>query len=638
MIILIPLGGTGERFKKNGYKEPKALIKVFGKSIINYLLDSLNITDEMVYIPYNKEYEKYRLESTLRKSYPNINFKFLCLNENTRGAAETINIALKELELVDSPIICLDGDNFYKTDIIKKWDGKNIVFTVEDKNKSAIYSYIKSDGNKVIDIIEKEKVSDYACTGAYGFESYKKLLKYTNEIIEKKIMSKGEFYISNVIKQMIKSDIVFEYSVLDKKNWCCLGTPIQVRSFCNNNPLYSCNDNSIKLKPNRICFDLDNTLVTYPKKSGDYTTVEPIEKNINFLKYLKKLGNTIIIYTARRMKTHSGNNGKLLADIGLITFNTLKKYEIPFDEIYFGKPYANVYVDDLAMNCFDDMEKGIGYYMDKIEPRDFNKLVNNSIETYKKISEDLSGEIYYYKNIPSEMKDLFPLFIDYDRENKWYLLEKINGLTVSTLYLSELLTTETLKHIMNSINRIHNISMEGIKKEINIYSNYSDKLERRYKKYDYSQFKGSYKLYDELMKKLKDYEEEDKGDKVIIHGDPVFTNIIINEYEKIKLIDMRGIQGEELTLLGDRLYDWGKLYQSLIGYDKILMGKEIDKNYEEQMISYFEKYFIELFDREKLNDLKMITRSLLFTLIPLHNNDKCIEYYNLINKLYLIDV
>ena len=84
------------------------------------------------------------------------------------------------------------------------------------------------------------------------------------------------------------------------------------------------------------------------------------------------------------MKTHSGNNGKLLADIGLITFNTLKKYEIPFDEIYFGKPYANVYVDDLAMNCFDDMEKGIGYYMDKIEPRDFNKLVNNSIETYKK--------------------------------------------------------------------------------------------------------------------------------------------------------------------------------------------------------------------------------------------------------------
>ena len=28
MIILIPIGGTGERFKKHGYKLPKALIPV----------------------------------------------------------------------------------------------------------------------------------------------------------------------------------------------------------------------------------------------------------------------------------------------------------------------------------------------------------------------------------------------------------------------------------------------------------------------------------------------------------------------------------------------------------------------------------------------------------------------------------
>ena len=63
------------------------------------------------------------------------------LNENTRGAAETINIALNHINLLDCPIICLDGDNFYKTDIIK-WDGKNIVFTVDDKNES-VYSILK---------------------------------------------------------------------------------------------------------------------------------------------------------------------------------------------------------------------------------------------------------------------------------------------------------------------------------------------------------------------------------------------------------------------------------------------------------------------------------------------------------------
>mgnify|MGYP003332992068 CR=1 FL=1 len=43
MIIIIPLGGIGDRFKKNGYNKPKALIKIFGKPILYYILDNLNL-------------------------------------------------------------------------------------------------------------------------------------------------------------------------------------------------------------------------------------------------------------------------------------------------------------------------------------------------------------------------------------------------------------------------------------------------------------------------------------------------------------------------------------------------------------------------------------------------------------------
>ena len=57
------------------------------------------------------------------------------------------------------------------------------------------------------------------------------------------------------------------------------------------------------------------------------------------------------------------------------------------------------------------------------------------------------------------------------------------------------------------------------------------------------------------------------------------TNIIINNYDKIKFIDMRGKQGEELTIFGDWLYDWAKLYQSILAYDKILQDKEINSDY-----------------------------------------------------------
>ena len=64
------------------------------------------------------------------------------------------------------------------------------------------------------------------------------------------------------------------------------------------------------------------------------------------------------------MKTHNGNVGKLLADIGIITFETLKKFDIPYDEIYFGKPYADLYIDDLAISAYSDLDKELGYYSD----------------------------------------------------------------------------------------------------------------------------------------------------------------------------------------------------------------------------------------------------------------------------------
>ena len=50
MIILIPLGGTGERFKNEGYNIPKSLIKVSSKEIIYHLIDNLKITKEISYI------------------------------------------------------------------------------------------------------------------------------------------------------------------------------------------------------------------------------------------------------------------------------------------------------------------------------------------------------------------------------------------------------------------------------------------------------------------------------------------------------------------------------------------------------------------------------------------------------------
>jgi aminoglycoside phosphotransferase len=278
------------------------------------------------------------------------------------------------------------------------------------------------------------------------------------------------------------------------------------------------------------------------------------------------------------------------------------------------------------------MEKELGFYMDDIEPRFFNSIEQTSLEIITKKSKDLSGEIYYYKNTPASLKHLFPLLVGYDENNKWFKIEKISGLALSNLYLSELLKEHELINVMNVIHTLH--STEFIDTDnINIYENYYTKLKERYENYDYSAFNDSNTVYKELLEKLKVYESQDKGHKSIIHGDSVFTNILVNNNEQIKFIDMRGKIGKKLTIYGDNMYDWAKLYQSLVGYDRILLDKYVTSSYENKMKAVFEKRFLELHSIEDFDNLKLITKSLLFSLIPLHNNEKCFKYYELINKI-----
>ena len=137
---------------------------------------------------------------------------------------------------------------------------------------------------------------------------------------------------------------------------------------------------------------------------------------------------------------------------------------------------------------------------------------------------------------------MFPMYIS-DTVSE---IEKINGITV-TNYIYQMLNKDTLIHILNSIYRIQssNLNSEG---DINLYDNYALKLETRYQNYDYSSFENSKCVYESILKKLTQYEQNKLGKLTVIHGDPVFTNIIINDYGKIKFIDMRGRVGDKLTI------------------------------------------------------------------------------------------
>jgi aminoglycoside phosphotransferase len=362
---------------------------------------------------------------------------------------------------------------------------------------------------------------------------------------------------------------------------------------------------------------------------------------IDFVKYLKRFEHTIIIYTARRMGTHKGNAAAATADIGLITFQTLEKFGIPYDEICFGKPVADCYIDDLGMSAYEDVEKALGFYQTQIKPRVFNDISQPSalqlIRKSDKGNHGLQGEIYFYNHVPLSVKDCFPIMLHHDQNCSWYDIERIDGSTVSNLFLSEELTPSALTAIMGTLHRIHTATdyLEETE-DINIYANYATKLQKRYEQYDYSRFPGSAQVFQELVTELEAYEAQDRGRTVVIHGDPVMSNIIINSFGKVKLIDMRGQLGNTLSIRGDEMYDWGKLFQSLIGYDEILQHRTIPESYRQSLVQCFWSNLEDLSPGIRPEDIKLVTRSLLFSLLPLHTasdeSEKQMAYYGLIKK------
>jgi hypothetical protein len=94
---------------------------------------------------------------------------------------------------------------------------------------------------------------------------------------------------------------------------------------------------------------------------------------------------------------------------------------------------------------------------------------------------------------------------------------------------------------------------------------------------------------------------------------------------------MRGKIGDVLSIEGDIYYDYAKIYQSIIGYDYILNDIEMDNVYMNQFLTEFESHFTV----SELEYIKLITASLLFSLIPLHSDtpEKFNTYFTLIKTL-----
>ena len=100
----------------------------------------------------------------------------------------------------------------------------------------------------------------------------------------------------------------------------------------------------------RLIFDLDDTLCT--TQNGDYANAQPITEVVEKLRDYHRQGFTIVINTSRNMRTYQGNIGAINKNTLPIIIDWLARHDIPYDELYVGKPWCGFegfYVDDKAI-------------------------------------------------------------------------------------------------------------------------------------------------------------------------------------------------------------------------------------------------------------------------------------------------
>ena len=100
----------------------------------------------------------------------------------------------------------------------------------------------------------------------------------------------------------------------------------------------------------RLIFDLDDTLCTI--QNCDYANAQPITEVVEKLREYHRQGFTIVINTSRNMRTYQGNIGAINKNTLPIIIDWLGRHDIPYDELYVGKPWCGFegfYVDDKAI-------------------------------------------------------------------------------------------------------------------------------------------------------------------------------------------------------------------------------------------------------------------------------------------------
>lgn len=216
--LIMPMGGAGSRFYKNGYMQPKPLIEIQGKPFLYWA--TMSITkfveiQELTFVVLQQHIDDFQIDKTIKEYFPDAQVEVL--EKILPGPVFT---SLKGVENItdNAPIIFNDCDHMFKCSAINEilesghidFDGGLLTFESTEPQFSYV---VYNEAYDIIGTIEKKVMSNHAICGAYIFRNAELFRSIADEYI--KDCPYNECFISGIYSVMCKKGLKVKDYLLD---------------------------------------------------------------------------------------------------------------------------------------------------------------------------------------------------------------------------------------------------------------------------------------------------------------------------------------------------------------------------------------------------------------------------------------